>query len=170
MAQCYIPLQGSPSESYVKQNLDFARKVCSNEINSLEPFLFTLSLHSHWVCCNKRVGLALTPLFTLILSFVQILLCLYFSNLFSLFSCLCGTLKYLGSSLSTDATIGAEISCRLFKAGTAFGKLESRLWKRREISVYKAVVLPIILYGYKSWTPLKRNIHKLDRFHMRSLC
>ena len=45
------------------------------------------------------------------------------------------TFKYLESSLSTDATIDAKISRRIFKAGTAFGKLESRFQKRREIKL-----------------------------------
>ena len=82
------------------------------------------------------------------------------------------TFKYLESSLSTDATIDAKISCRIFKAGTAFSKLESRLQKRREIklqtkvSVYSYLTL---LYRCENWTPLKRNIHKLGSFQMRCL-
>ena len=35
--------------------------------------------------------------------------------------------------------------------------------------VYKAVVIPTLLYGSEAWTPYKVMIKKLDSFHMRCL-
>jgi hypothetical protein len=65
---------------------------------------------------------------------------------------------YLGSVLSTDASIDDDISARLAKASAAYGRLTKRLWNDHgiwlatKIAVYKAVVLPTLLYGCESWT------------------
>jgi hypothetical protein len=79
---------------------------------------------------------------------------------------------YLGTtSLSVDSTITSENSCRLTKASSSSRKL----WNRHDISlktksdVYKAVVLPALLYGCGTLTPLGRDIQKLNSFHMRCL-
>jgi hypothetical protein len=83
--------------------------------------------------------------------------------------------KYLGSVLSSDTSIDSEISSRISKASLAFGRLDQRLWKRHEISlttklsVYRAIVLSILLYGCETWTILNRNLKKLESFHMRCL-
>lgn len=83
--------------------------------------------------------------------------------------------NYLGSLLSVDTTLASEVSCRISKASSAFGKLSKRLWKRHDIklqtktSVYKAVILPTLLYGCETWTPLRRNVSTLNSFHMRCL-
>jgi endonuclease/exonuclease/phosphatase family metal-dependent hydrolase len=82
---------------------------------------------------------------------------------------------YLGSCLSSDSTIASEVSSRLSKASSAFGKLSIRLWKRHDIKlktkidVYKAVILPTLLYACETWSPLRRDVQKLNSFHMRCL-
>jgi len=82
---------------------------------------------------------------------------------------------YLGSILSSDALVDEDISARLAKASQAFGRLSKRLWDDHgirldtKISVYVAAILPILLYGCESWTLYRRNIRKLDQFHMRCL-
>ena len=49
------------------------------------------------------------------------------------------------------------------------------MWKRRGLSfetklhVYRAVVLPSLLYGSESWTVYSRHLQKLQSFHMRCL-
>ena len=63
------------------------------------------------------------------------------------------------------------------KKGTSssFGRLREKVWKRRSISfetklqVYRAVVLPSLLYGSESWTVYSRHLQKLQSFHMRCL-
>ena len=62
------------------------------------------------------------------------------------------TFTYLGSSLSSKANIDAEITHRLQAAGAAVGKLQTRVFNNNDIYkstkfiVYKAVVLPTLLY------------------------
>lgn len=61
--------------------------------------------------------------------------------------------KYLGSIASNDASIEAEITTRIAKATSAFGRLVKRLWTNRgirldtKIAVYKAAVVTSLLYG-----------------------
>ena len=82
---------------------------------------------------------------------------------------------YLGSTLSRHATIDKEISRRLAKASASFGSLREKVWERRGITtatklqVYKAVALPSLLYGCKTWTVYARHAKKLNTFHMRCL-
>ena len=57
---------------------------------------------------------------------------------------------YLGSVLSTEASIDVNTSARLVKASAAYDKLTKRLWNDHgirlatKIAVYKAVVLPTL--------------------------
>jgi hypothetical protein len=60
---------------------------------------------------------------------------------------------HLGSTLSNDAAIDAEVNCRIAKASSTFGRLNDTVWKHSGISsatklkVYLAVVLTTFLYG-----------------------
>jgi exonuclease III len=82
---------------------------------------------------------------------------------------------YLGSVMSQDAEISDDIKRRIAAAGTAFGRLEARLWCERgirlatKVAVYKAVVLATLLYGCESWTMYRRHVRSLEQFHMRCL-
>ena len=82
---------------------------------------------------------------------------------------------YLGSTISEKATLDDEINHRIARASSSFGKLQDRLWKSHNISlltkikVYKAVIIPALLYGCETWTPYRRHINTLDAFHMRKL-
>ena len=77
--------------------------------------------------------------------------------------------------LARNASLDSEISARLAKASTAFGRLQQRLWKEHgirletKVAVYKAVVLSSLLYGCETWTLYRRQIAKLDQFHLRCL-
>ena len=65
---------------------------------------------------------------------------------------------YLGSFLSNMVAVDDDITSRLTKAGSAFGKLQDRLWRvhgismSTKIAVYCAVVLTSLLYGSETWT------------------
>ena len=82
---------------------------------------------------------------------------------------------YLGSTLSRQANIDKEIARRLAKASVSFGSLRAKVWEKSGISVttklnvYKAVVLPSLLYGCETWTVYARHAKKLNSFHMRCL-
>ena len=83
--------------------------------------------------------------------------------------------RYLGSTVSDDASIDAEITARIAKATGAFGRLSKRLWKNRNIrlttkvAVYKAAVVTSLLYGCETWTLRKPHISRLETFHQASL-
>jgi len=82
---------------------------------------------------------------------------------------------YLGSCLSSSGSLDKEISCRLAKASSSFGRLWTRVWRERgitrktKVAVYRAVVLTSLLYGCETWTCYRRHIKKLDQFHLRCL-
>ena len=82
---------------------------------------------------------------------------------------------YLGSTITNKATLDDEIKVRLSKASSAFGKFQQRLWKSHDVSlptkimVYKAVIVPTLLYSSETWTPYRHHINLLNAFHMRLL-
>lgn len=82
---------------------------------------------------------------------------------------------YLGSTISRDASLDAEILSRIQKASVAFGKLESRAWSDRDltnttkISIYNACVLTSLLYSSETWTVHRRHTKWLERFHQNCL-
>ena len=83
--------------------------------------------------------------------------------------------KYLGSTLSTDNRADKEICCRIQSACASFGRLERRLWSRRGIKletkckVYKAIVLPALLYSAETCTLYREHIKKLESVQQRHL-
>jgi len=66
---------------------------------------------------------------------------------------------YLGSILSSDSDLTNEIQQRVKLASSAFGRLASRVFFNRnltvstKVAVYKAICLSILLYGCESWIP-----------------
>ena len=83
--------------------------------------------------------------------------------------------KYLGSIISSDGTLDKEIDARISKASQALGRLKHKILKQHNIrlqtklKVYKAVVLPSLLYGCESWTLYRRQLNQLEKFHQRAL-
>jgi len=60
---------------------------------------------------------------------------------------------YLGSVISSDATVSKDLDNHLSKARSSFGRLSKRVWQSHslrlstKIQVYTAVVLPTRLYS-----------------------
>ena len=67
---------------------------------------------------------------------------------------------YFGSTLSRAVLIDDEVTARPAKASVAFGRLRTNVWERNgirhdtKLKVYKAVVLPTILYACETWTSI----------------
>ena len=84
-------------------------------------------------------------------------------------------LVYLGSNLSRDGSLDSEIQLRIQKACVAFGKLETRVWSDRGISIqtkvdiYRTCVLTVLLYSSETWTTYRGHLKLLERFHQKCL-
>lgn len=83
--------------------------------------------------------------------------------------------KYLGSVISFDAQIDKDIDNRLSNASRAFGRLQNKVWKSKQlklatkVSLYRAVVLTTLMYGSECWVTHKHHVKQLERFHQRCL-
>ena len=84
-------------------------------------------------------------------------------------------LTYLGSTIASDNTIDTEINNRIRAASGAFGGLWKRVWSQHGIAistkckVYKAIVLPTLLYSAEMYTLYRRHIKILSQVHLRHL-
>ena len=82
---------------------------------------------------------------------------------------------YLGSTLSRNVRIDDEVVLRIAKASAAFGNLREKVWEREGLStqtklkVYKAVILPSLLYSCETWTVYSRHLKSLNSFHLKCL-
>nr|VZI49109.1 unnamed protein product [Spirometra erinaceieuropaei] len=82
---------------------------------------------------------------------------------------------YLGSTLSRNTKIDDEVANRISKASQAFGRLQNTVWNRHglqlstKLKMYKAVILPTLLYGAETWTVYTRQARRLNHFHLSCL-
>ena len=82
---------------------------------------------------------------------------------------------YLGSIVSSNASMDAEITARIAKATSAFGRLVKRLWTNRgirldtKLNVYRATVLTSLLYSCETWALTRKQIDRLEKFHLSTL-
>ena len=83
--------------------------------------------------------------------------------------------RYLGSILTKTPVIDDDIKLRMQSATSAFYKLRQRVFDNKDlkrhtkVAVYKAVVLPTLLYGCESWVTYRRHIRPLERLQQRIL-
>ena len=83
--------------------------------------------------------------------------------------------EYLGSKVSSDCKLDAEVSTRITKASKAYGCLGRILWHQRKIktstklSIFSSVVLSTLLYGLEAAVLLEPHVHRLQGFIMRCL-
>ena len=79
---------------------------------------------------------------------------------------------YLGSTVASDNTIDMEINNCIQAASVAFGGLWKLVWSQHGISVstkckvYKAIVLPTLLYSAETYTLYRRHFRKLSKVHL----
>ncbi len=86
---------------------------------------------------------------------------------------------YLGSTLTENNSLDAELNTRIGRASTTFGRLQSRVWNfehfersfslKVKVRLYESSVLSVLLYGSKTWLTYRREEHKLNAFHFRCL-
>ena len=82
---------------------------------------------------------------------------------------------YLGSALTSDTLLDAEISNRIAKACASFGRLSAKAWDRKGITlktklkVYRAAVFRSLLHACETWTTYARHERILNRFHINCL-
>nr|VZI06603.1 unnamed protein product [Spirometra erinaceieuropaei] len=82
---------------------------------------------------------------------------------------------YLDSTLSRKTKIDDELASRISKASQAFGRLQSTVWNRHglqlntKLKMYKAVILPTLLYGAETWTVYAKQTGRLNHFHLSCL-
>jgi hypothetical protein len=83
-------------------------------------------------------------------------------------------IKYLGSWFASDGSMDREISARISAAFGAVQRMEDT-WKSRQnsvgykITLYKTMVLTVLMYGAESWPMTKAQTKKLEVFHQRQL-
>ena len=81
---------------------------------------------------------------------------------------------YLGSMLSCDGSLDKEINRRISAAAKAYHMLlrcfrSKSITRRTKVAVYKACVLPCLLYGSETWPVLDRHTKRLNVFHLNCL-
>ena len=77
--------------------------------------------------------------------------------------------QYLGSVLTSNCSLDAEIDARLSKAAEAFGSLsrlvryQSKIQKDTKMRLLKSLILLVLFYGSKSWAPLSHHIQTFTK-------
>nr|VZI34024.1 unnamed protein product [Spirometra erinaceieuropaei] len=78
----------------------------------------------------------------------------------------------MGSTLSRNTKIDDEVIHRITKGSQAFGRQQNTVWNRHglhldtKLKMYKAVILPTLLYGAGTWTTYKKQARRLNHFHL----
>ena len=79
---------------------------------------------------------------------------------------------FLGSNVPS---VVADVKRRTRLAAWAFGRLKNAIWTNQDITrslkvrIYRALILPIAIYGAESWTLRQADKRQLDTFEMRCL-
>ncbi|XP_050710731.1 uncharacterized protein LOC126995286 [Eriocheir sinensis] len=82
---------------------------------------------------------------------------------------------YLGSTITDNLSLDAEINKRIGKAATTLGRLTTRVWESPKLTtttkmaVYNACTISTLLYESETWTTYAKHERKLNSFHMRCL-
>ncbi|BHF73902.1 hypothetical protein SprV_0401698600 [Sparganum proliferum] len=82
---------------------------------------------------------------------------------------------YLVSTLSRNIKIDDEVANRISKASQSFGRLQSTACNRQglqlstKLKMYKAVILPTLLYGAETWKVYTKQARRLNLFHLSCL-
>ena len=78
--------------------------------------------------------------------------------------------KYLGVFLINEVSLDTEVDARVKKESMAFECLNKLVWYQPAIKcstkgkLFKAVIIPVLLYGSESWAPLNHHLQRLNTF------
>ena len=78
---------------------------------------------------------------------------------------------FLSSKITTDGDCSHEIKRHLFFGGKTMTNLDSTLKSRdvtllTKVRLVKAVVFPVVMYEYESWTIKKAECQRIDTFEL----
>ena len=78
---------------------------------------------------------------------------------------------FLGSKITADGDYSHEIKRHLLLARKAMTNLDSILESRditlpTKVYLVKAMVFPVVMYGYESWTINKAEYQRIDAFEL----
>ena len=80
---------------------------------------------------------------------------------------------YVGSLITNDGSSSRDITYRIAKAASAMCRLSNPLFREHRISIrtkinmYRALVVPVLLYGSGAWATTLADRRHLDVFDMR---
>ena len=80
---------------------------------------------------------------------------------------------YLGSTITYNLSLDADIDKRIGKAASTLARLTARMWTSPKLSVntkmavYNACVIGTLLYGSETWTTHAGQERRLNSFHLR---
>ena len=83
----------------------------------------------------------------------------------------CQTLFFGGSKITADGDCSHEIKRRLLLGSKVMTNIDS-VFKSRDITLptnvhlVKAMVFPVVMYGYESWTVKKAEHQRIDAFEL----
>jgi len=82
--------------------------------------------------------------------------------------------KYLGTSLTNQNSIQEEIKSRLKSGNASYHSVQnilssSLLIKNLKIKIFRTIILPLVLYGRKTWSLTLREECRLRVFENRVL-
>ena len=78
---------------------------------------------------------------------------------------------FLGSKITADGNCSPEIKSRLLLGRKAMTNIDSILKSRditlpKKVRLVKAIVFPVVMYGYESWTVKKAEHRRTDAFEL----
>ena len=76
-----------------------------------------------------------------------------------------------GSKITADGNCSHEIKRHLLLGGKVMTNLDSMLKRgditlRTKVHLVKAMVFPVVMYGYESWTVRKAECQRIDAFEL----
>ena len=77
--------------------------------------------------------------------------------------------KYLGSILSSENTVDAEVESQVFRSISRLVWYQPKIKVLTKLKLFKAVILPTLLYDSETWNLLQHKIQRLQVFINRCL-